>query len=74
MFLGRLHCHDDYFLSNLLGFCPLNDFPGACRAAHGDLEGTTPKVAMLHGRGAPTKMDGCVHDRNIRKMQLLFEK
>ena len=74
MFLGRLRCPDDYFLSSLLGFGLLNGVPGACRAAHGDLDGATPRVAMLHGRGAPTKMVGCEHDRNIRKMQLLFEK
>ena len=72
--MGRLHCPDDYFLSSLLGFGLLSGVPGACRAAHGDLDGTTPKVAMLHGRVAPTKMAGCGCDRNIRKMQLLFEK
>ena len=74
LFLGRLRCPGDYFLSSLLGFGLLNGVPGACRAAHEDSDGATPRAAMLHGGWAPTKMSGCVFGRNIRKMQLLFEK
>ena len=74
LFLGRLRCPDDYFFSSLLGFGLPNGFPGACRAAHEDLDGATPRVAMLHGGEAPTKVAGCGYGRNIRKMQPLFEK
>ena len=73
-FLGRLRCSDDYFLSSLLRFGLLNGVPGACRAAHVDSAGATPRAAMDHGGWAPTKMAGCGYGRNIRKMQLLFEK
>ena len=62
------------FFRVLLGFCLQNGVPGACRAAHVDLDGTTPRVAMDHGGWAPTKVAGCGYGRNIRKMQLLFEK
>ena len=72
--LGRLRCPDDYYFSSLLGFGLLNGVPGACRAAHGDLDGATPRAAMLYGGWSPTKMAGCGYGRNIRKTQLLFEK
>ena len=62
------------FFRVLLWFCLQNGVPGACRAAHVDLDGATPRVAMDHGGWAPTKVAGCGYGRNIRKMQLLFEK
>ena len=58
----------------LSGFGPLNGVPGACRAAHVDSDSDTPRAAMDHGGWAPTKMAGGGFGRNIRKMQLLFEK
>ena len=72
--LGRLRCPDDYFLSSLLGFGLLNGVLDACRAAHGDSDGATPRVAMDHGGGSPTEVVSCDYGRNIRKMQLIFEK